>query len=74
MVKTAVKPKVINVLGKNIDEKMLQASFRDVLKKRGITAQLVVKDGAQLKKMKERQSSLGNEYSDYGNIYKYAFF
>lgn len=74
MGKTVVKPKTINVLGKKIDEKMLQASFRDVLKKRGITAQLVVKDGAPLKKVKKLQSSLGNEYSDYGNIYKYAFF
>ena len=66
--------KMIKVLGKNVDETVLKTSLKDVLAKRGLTAQLIIEDKQVLKKRLAELRLRGEEYSDYGNVYKYAFF
>jgi len=70
----AKKPKIIKVLGQEVDENVLKTSLRDVLKKRGLTAHLIIEDKEELKKRLEELRLKGADYSDYGNVYKYAFF
>jgi len=67
------KSRTIKVLEQEVDEKMLQNSLIDVLEKRGLRAHLIIEDEYELKKVSDRAKFQG-DYSDYGNIYKYAFF
>ena len=66
--------KTLNLLGKEVEEKMLKASLQDVLMKRGLTASIIIEDELELKKRMEEMGDRFNDYSDYANIYKYAFF
>ena len=66
--------KTLNLLGKEVEEKMLKASLQDVLMKRGLTASIIIEDELELKKRMEEMGDRLNDYSDYANIYKYAFF
>jgi len=68
------KSRKIKVLGHEVDENNLKTSLKDVLTKRGLNAHLIIEDEAALKKRIDFINQQGNNYSDYGNIYKYAFF
>jgi len=67
----AKKPRIIDVLGREVDENVLKASLRDVLKRRGLTTHLIVEDKKALEK---RLAESRRTEPIYGNIYKYAFF
>lgn len=68
------KNRKIKVLGHEVDESTLKTSLKDVLSKRGLNAHLIIEDEAELKKRIDFLHQQSNDYSDYGNIYKYAFF
>jgi hypothetical protein len=70
----AGKSRIIKVLGQEVDETKLQTSLRDVLAKRGLTAHLIVEDERERKLGLGKPGIVGQEYLDYGNVYKYAFF
>ena len=63
------KEKKVHILGYDVQETDLRSSLRDILEKRGLTAQLIIEDEPALKRrLAER------EPPPYYNIYKYAFF
>lgn len=68
------KSKKIKVLGHEVDENNLKTSLKDVLTKRGLNAHLIIEDEIELKKRVDFLQQQGNDYGDYGNVYKYAFF
>jgi hypothetical protein len=75
MKKNKNEPRIIKILGKNVKESLLQATFKEVLKKRGVIAELVVKGKPQSKKSIEQLNTLRRRKAvEYANVYKYAFF
>ncbi len=63
--------KVINILGHKVPEQQLKGSLKDVLSKRGLSANLHVERAMS---DEELRVSLGDDPPPYYNVYKYAFF